>query len=187
MCEQLKSDLNLSHIPVILVAESADTETKIQGFNTGADDFITLPVHGQELQARVASLIANRKKLNESMKHRMQIVSTDLGIQSKEEKFLQQATKAVLDNISNAQFGVNQFAREVGKSNSQLYRELMALTGQSPNDFIRNIRLQYASELLRKHAGNVSEVASSVGFSNLSYFAKCFRQKFNVVPSAYIR
>jgi AraC-like DNA-binding protein len=187
LCEQLKNDSNASHIPVILIAENADTETKIQGFNTGADDLIALPVHDQELRARVSNLIVNRRKLRESVKRQIQIESTDSTVQSVEEKFLQRATRAVLDKMSDSRFGVNQFAREVGKSNSQLYRELMALTGQSPNDFIRNIRLQYASELLRKHAGNVSEVANRVGFANLSYFAKCFRDKFNVVPSGFNR
>ncbi|MBX2964492.1 MAG: helix-turn-helix domain-containing protein [Cyclobacteriaceae bacterium] len=186
LCEQMKNDPVMNHIPVILLASKADTELKVQSFNTGADDLMALPVHDHELRARVSNIISNRRKLSENVRRQIQNESImGIKIESLNEKLLKLVTKIVLDNLSDTQFGVNKLAREVGKSNSQLYRELVALTGKSPNDFIRDIRLQYASQLLIKNAGNVGEVASIIGFSNLSYFAKCFKEKFHVAPSAY--
>ena len=182
LCEQLKNDPHSNHIPIILFSAQADMETKIQSLNTGADDLISPPIHAQELQARVRNLIFTRLKIRESLQRQIQLESSE-PIMSREEKFLQQATKAVLDNMSNPSFGVNQLAREVCKSNSQLYRELLEVTGQSPNTFIQHIRLLQAANLIRQKAGNISDVAYRVGFNNLSYFAKCFKTKFRVSPS----
>lgn len=192
LSQQLKNDERTSHIPIILLTAKADSETKIKGLELGADDYISKPFDMKELMVRVRNLIEGRKKLREKYsshiehaKKRADLPVTKVSAVSMDERFLQKVMGIVEQNIPNADFGVDAFAREIGMSTTQLYRKLTALTGYSPNDFVRNIRLQRAADLLRQHAGNVSEIAYDTGFNNLSYFAKCFREKFGVTPSEF--
>jgi AraC-like DNA-binding protein len=110
-----------------------------------------------------------------------------LDVQSADDRFLQKILTIVESHISDASFGVDPFSRDAGMSSAQLYRKLTSLTGYTPNDFIRHIRLQRAADLLDRKVGNVAEVAYQVGFNNLSYFAKCFKTKFKVSPSEFSR
>ncbi|MBL7845596.1 MAG: helix-turn-helix domain-containing protein [Cyclobacteriaceae bacterium] len=186
LCEQLKKHPSANHIPVILITTLVDPESKIRSFNVGADDLISFPISLQVLQARVNNLISNRLKIRENLQRKLQMELICADTPSMDERFLLQVTKAVADNMNNASFSVNQFAKIVGKSNSQLYRDLIALTGQSPIAFIQHMRLTHAADLIRKRVGNVSEVAYRVGFNNLSYFAKCFKERFGVLPSQFL-
>jgi AraC-like DNA-binding protein len=111
----------------------------------------------------------------------------ELQVQSTDERFLQRVLGIMEIHISNTNFGVETFAQEAGMSTAQLYRKINALAGQTPNDLIRSMRLQRAVDLMDKKVGNVAEVAYQVGFSNLSYFAKCFKEKFGETPSDYQR
>ena len=183
--KQIKSDERTSHIPVILLTAKADSETKIQGLELGADDYISKPFEMKELLARVRNLIESRKKLQQKFADHVTLLPKKISVTSVDDRFLQKIMSIVENNISNTTFGVEPFAIEVGMSGAQLYRKLRALTGFSPNDFIRHMRLQRASDLLQQKAGNVAEVAYQVGFNNLSYFSKCFKEKFGQTPSEY--
>ena len=138
-----------------------------------------------ELKLRVRNLIELRKKLQVKYANQVILKPKELQVQSTDERFLQKVLALAENHMSNTNFGVDMFAHETGMSTAQLYRKINALTGQTPNDFMRNMRLQRAADLLHKKAGNVSEVAYQVGFNNLSYFAKCFREKFGETPSDY--
>ena len=185
VCKKLKMDEKSSHIPIILLTAKADIESKLEGLDSRADDYISKPFDMDELKIRVKNLIDNRKKLQEKYAHQVMLKPRSLQVQSSDERFLQKILTIVENHIADTSFGVDLFAREVGMSTAQLYRKVNALTAQTPNDFIRNMRLQRAADLIHQRVGNVADVAYQVGFNNLSYFAKCFKEKFGETPSNY--
>jgi signal transduction histidine kinase/FixJ family two-component response regulator len=184
-CRKLKTDVRISHVPVIMLTARADIQDKIAGLETGADDYVTKPFNNKELLARAKNLIGQRKNLREQYNRQISMEPTELAVKSVDENFLERVRKVIEKNISDCDFDVNSFCPEIGMSRMQLSRKLKALVNQTPGELIRNLRLQRASQLIRQNYGNVAEVAYEVGFNNLSYFAKCFRDKFGILPSEY--
>ena len=187
LCKRLKSDERTSHIPVIMLTAKAAIENKIEGLETGADAYMTKPFNMQELQTRLKSLIEQRKMLRERFTRETDIGPSDIAVTSVDEKFLKKAIKIIEDNLGDCDFDVTALTGEIGMSRMQLFRKLKALTNQSPSEFIRTIRLKRAAQLIKKKFGNVAEITYEVGFNNLSYFAKCFRELYGVPPSEYGR
>ena len=192
LCEKLKNDERTSHIPVILLTARAGQESKLDGLETGADDYITKPFDAKELLVRINNLLELRRKLQERFLKNagetgldMLMDLPDSSISSMEQKFLKKAIEIANTNLSDPEFTVKRFCSEMAMSNMQLHRKLVAVTGQTANRFIRSYRLTHAARLLKKRAGNVTEVAYEVGFNNLSWFAKCFQEQFGVPPSEY--
>jgi len=192
LCKRLKTDERTSHIPIILLTARAGMESKIEGLETGADDYITKPFNARELLVRINNLLELRQKLRERfLKDAEQIGLSALidlpkaDISSMEQKFLQKVISIVNTNLSDPEFTVKIFCAEMAMSNMQLHRKLVAVTGQTANRFIRSYRLNHAAKLLKKRAGNVTEIAYEVGFNNLSWFAKCFQEHFGMSPSEY--
>ncbi|MEK9136739.1 MAG: ATP-binding protein, partial [Bacteroidota bacterium] len=183
LCKTLKLDEKTSHIPIILLTAKAGTENKIEGLETGADDYLTKPFDAKELLVRVKNLIDLRRKLRERFSVGQVLKPGEIAVTSLDDQFLQKAMAIVEKQMCNEDFSVDDFAREVGMSRSQLHRKLTALTNQSAGDFIRYMRLQRAKDLLKQNAGTVSEIAYQVGFNSVAYFTKCFREQFGVVPS----
>ncbi|WP_461587162.1 ATP-binding protein [Winogradskyella sp.] len=183
--EAIKNNENTSHIPVILLTAKADRDTKLESLKTGADDFLVKPFDNEELFIRVENMISQRKKLQEKYTQTITLSPSKITIQSKEEAFLKKALEVVDANISNSEFTVELFQQEIGMSRMQLHRKLKALTNFSSSEFIRDIRLQRAADLLTDNNLNVSEVAYSCGFNSVSYFTQCFTQKFGVNPSKH--
>jgi signal transduction histidine kinase/DNA-binding response OmpR family regulator/ligand-binding sensor domain-containing protein len=186
LCEKVKTNEKTSHIPIILLTAKADIETKLQGLHIGADDYIAKPFDARELQARMHNLIEGRKKLQQKFSQHLSMSASDIKIESIEGRFLKKVKNTIEQYIADTTFSVEILADEVAMSSVQVYRKLKALTGHTPNELIRNIRLERAASLLSQHAGNVSDVAYQVGFNNLSYFAKCFKEKFGVSPSEFL-
>jgi AraC-like DNA-binding protein len=135
--------------------------------------------------ARVQNLLLNRRKLREHYQPNLVLQPQKLTLLSTEEKFLQKILQVIESNLAREDFDVEQLSREVGMSRVQLYRKLYALTGQSPSDFIRNIRLQRAAQLLKARAGGVAEIAYQVGFKDAAHFTKSFTKQFGKTPTAY--
>jgi signal transduction histidine kinase/DNA-binding response OmpR family regulator len=185
-CHRIKTDELTNHIPFILLTALSAQDKRLTGLQTGADDYLTKPFDSRELLLRTQNLIASRQTLHERFSREIRIQPQDITVTSADEKFLMRVIRILEDNMSNAEFSVEQFGREVGLSRMQLHRKLLSLTGQSSGDFIRQMRLKRAAQLLEGRAGNVSEIAYGVGFSSLSYFAKCFRDQFGVLPSDYL-
>ncbi len=185
-CRQLKTDQRTSHVPVILLTARAGRESKLSGLETGADDYLTKPFDAEELIVRVRNLIRQRQQLRERFSQEIKLEPGEAALPSAEEQFLQRAVRLVEAKLGDADFDVVAFSREMGMSQSQLYRKLTALTGYNSSEFIRRLRLQRAAALLAAGQGNVTEVSYAVGFNNLSYFAKCFRELYGQSPSEYV-
>jgi AraC-like DNA-binding protein len=187
LCKKLKTDEKTSHIPIIMLTAKADSKSKIEGLEIGADDYIPKPFDLEELTARIRNLIENRKRLQEKFARQMLLKPKEIQAESMDDKFIKRITEIIDQHISDTTFGVELFAREAGMSVPQLYRKLNALTGFTPNDLIRDMRLQHAADLLKQRSGNVADAAYQSGFNNMSYFSKCFKDKFGSTPTEFIK
>jgi len=192
-CGKLKTDERTSHIPVILLTARASMESKIEGLETGADDFITKPFDPQEMLVRIKNLILQRSRLRESILNEFQkgdqssILNVPLsGLNEMDKKFIQKGLGLIEKHLSDTDFDVEIFSREMALSHSQVHRKLKAIINLSATGFIRMVRLKKAAELLRKKSGTVSEIAYDVGFNTLPYFTKCFKEQFGMTPTEYI-
>jgi CheY-like chemotaxis protein len=192
LTRRLKTDERTSHIPIILLTARAGMESRIEGLETGADDFITKPFDPQELMVRIRNLIQQRKKLQEKLTRMIrrsgigQITEMDVeAYPSIDRKFLQKVTTYILDHLPDAELDVESLSEATFLSSRQLHRKIIALTGDTPNKFIRSIRLYRAAKMLKSKTGNVTEIAFEVGYNNLSWFAKCFKEEFGVLPSEF--
>ena len=183
LCKRLKQDERTSHVPVILLTAKSDSESKIAGLDLGADDYVVKPFDANELHARIVNLIELRRKLRERFSLGHVLKPGEIAVTSIDDLFLQNVIRVVEARMSDEMFSVEDLAHEVNMSRSQLHRKLAALLNLSPSDMIRYMRLHRAMELLQKHAGTVSEIAYSVGFKGVSYFTKCFRDQFKMLPS----
>ena len=185
LCQKIKADERTSHIPVILLTARSTLENKMEGLETGADDYITKPFKIQELLVRISNLIEQRKKLREQFRKEFLLEPKDIKVTSADEKFLNRILEILEQNYANENFTSDEFAKKAGLSRMQLHRKLHALTDQSSSEFIRNFRLKRAVKLLSAKKGNISEIAFEVGFSNPSYFTECFKSLFGFSPSEY--
>ncbi|MEO7989174.1 MAG: two-component regulator propeller domain-containing protein [Chryseolinea sp.] len=185
LCRKIKSDQRVSHIPIILLTARTSEEQRLEGFEIGADDYINKPFNFELLESRIRNLIAQRKKLHVSLSKQAGVKASELNITSLDEKFIQNAIRYVEENVSNADYSVEDLGRALGISRAHFYKKIVALTGKSPLEFMRAIRLQQASQLLEKSQLTVAEVAYKVGFNNPKYFAKYFKEMYHVLPSAY--
>ena len=187
LCYRLKQQEKTSHIPIIILTSQDSQFSRVNSFYLGADDYMTRPFELVELQIRIQNLIQSRKVLQRKYSKQIELKPSPVLVQSADELFLQRAMKVVEENMDNPMFGSDEFAKEVGLSQTRLYRKLVSLTGYSANDFIRRVRLNRAADLFRRQAGNVSEIAYRVGFNSLSYFAKCFKQLHQYSPRDFAR
>lgn len=185
-CNAVKTDERTSHIPVILLTAKASGESKIEGLETGADDYLTKPFDKRELLVRIKNLIEQRRKLREKFRTNIIVLPGEITATSIDEKFLQKAVNAVEKHIADPDFDTTALSLEIGASRMLLHTKLKALTGQTTADFIRTLRLKRAAQLLELGSGNVSEIAYEVGFNNLSYFAKKFKETFGTSPSKFV-
>jgi signal transduction histidine kinase/DNA-binding response OmpR family regulator/ligand-binding sensor domain-containing protein len=185
LCQKIKTDPRTSHIPVVLLTAKSDRHTKLDSLELGADDYILKPFDFQELLARVTNLIEQRHKLQEKYKRQLFLTPEQTENFSMEDKFLGSLSDAIKNHYQDPTFSVKRLAKELGISDVQLFRKTKSLTGTSANELIRNYRLEMAEALLSQNAGNVSEIAYTVGFSSPSYFTKCFREKYGFAPKEY--
>lgn len=187
LCKKIKSTQAVSHTPVILLTARTNEEQKMQGFEIGANDYITKPFNFEILQSRIKNLIHQREAFHKDFRRQIEVKASDIQITSMDEKLIKNAIKYVEEKISDADFSVEDLSRELGMSRVHLYKKLRALTGKAPLEFIRTIRLQRAAQLLEKSQLTISEVAYQVGFNNPKYFAKYFKDEFGMLPSAYMQ
>ncbi|MFB9056130.1 two-component regulator propeller domain-containing protein [Mariniflexile ostreae] len=185
MCSLLKLDIKTSHIPIILLTARVSSKTQRKGYKTGADAYITKPFDAELLILQIGNLLKSRQKLIDKFKKDILIEPKKITVVSTDEIFLEKAMKIIEDNLSNPDFNVNTLTEKINMSQSVLYRKFKALTGHSSSEFIRIIRIKKASQLILKTNMSVIEVADDVGFNDIKYFRKCFKDNFKMTPSAY--
>ncbi len=183
LCNKLKHDEKTSHIPIILLTAVHSKESEIESLKRGADDYITKPFDIEVLDQKVMNMMRLKEKIRSRFKIEMISEPTKVATQSPDEKFMIKAMKVIEDNLADADFDIEKFAVEVGVSRMQLYRKMNAITGMTVKEFIRNIRIKRAKQLLEDGAMTVSEVAYNVGFKDIAYFRKCFKQQVGINPS----
>ncbi len=183
MCRILKSSIETSHIPVILLTALNDKEHIIWGLEAGADDYITKPFDFAVLKVRIRNILQSREKL------RRMILSAETGIDDLnytnmlDKEFLDSAIQVIESELSNPEFSINDFCKALGMSRTSAYNKIKTLTNQSPNDFIRIIRLNRSQDIIRSKKYSIADVAIMVGFSDPKYFSTCFKKQFGISPS----
>lgn len=185
LCLMVKNDLRTSHIPLILLTARTAEEQKLEGLETGADDYITKPFNFDILALRIKKLLEIRNKKQEKFKQQIEPNPSEITITSLDEKLITRAIEYVEKNIDRSELSVEELSHELGMSRVHLYKKLTSITGKTPVEFIRVLRLKRAAQLLRESQLNVSEIAYTVGFNNPKYFSKYFKEEFGILPSEY--
>ena len=185
LCAELKSNINTSHIPVILLTALDSTEHKKEGYFIGADDYISKPFDEDLLLARIKGLLKNRELLQKKFLVQNSTDPKKLAIGTQDQDFLRKLMQVIEDNIHERDLSAVLLTNELGMSHSVVYKKLKALTGQSIIDFIRDFKLKRAAQLLSEHGFSVADACYKVGFSDRRYFTKVFKQKFGKSPSEY--
>lgn len=186
MCGKVKTDMRSSHIPVILLTARTSLIFKVDGLETGADDYITKPFNMRLLSIRIRNLIESRRKLKEKFASNYDLSPSGVVMSGLDEKFLNQIKLVIEKNIDDSDFSVEQLAAALFMNRMQLYRKLKALTGKSPNKIIRSFRLQRAAQLLETRQYNVADVTYMVGYNDLKSFREQFKKEFGQSPSEYV-
>ena len=182
--EQLKTNTATSHIPVIMLTAKNLEEHRAEGYEHGADSYITKPFHSKVLLARIENLLRQRqllKNLYQGTKEAEKEIS-EAHLEDRDKQFLKQLQAIIQKNLSDSEFGVEDMGQQIGLSRVQLYRKVKAMTGSSVVDLLRKARLAKARRLLETRSMSVSEVAYEVGFSAPSYFTKCFKEEYGMLP-----
>ncbi len=185
LCNVLKKDITTSHIPIILLTAKAAEEDIIEGLETGADDYITKPFNTKILFARIKNLIERRRQLQLERQKLKLAPPAEMPSSSIDEAFLKKFREIIERNLSKPDFNEDQLCLELQMSQDILLKKLQALTGETPNQFILSYRLERAAQLLKNNFGNVTEVAFEVGFSNTADFSRCFKEKFQQLPTSF--
>jgi DNA-binding response OmpR family regulator len=186
VCKTLKNDEQTSHIPIVMLTAKSSEQHTIEGFESGADDYVAKPFSSAVLKARIKNLIDSRNLLRKKFISEPFASLSEISPSKKDEKLFQKAYSIVEKNLNNPDFDVNYFASEIGMSRTQLYRKLNAISGQPVKEFIRVIRLKKAAELLVTTENNITEVAYTVGFNSLSYFTTSFTEYYGMNPTKYL-
>lgn len=184
--KQIKNNELTSFIPVILLTARTTDESHLEGLKSTADAYLTKPFNNEIVKETVNQLIAERKKLHQRYSQELVLRPVDIVINSVDEKFIEKLQVILDRELSNAEFSSEDFASAVGMSRMQLHRKLKSLLGVTSTEFLRNERLKSAAELLKKENGNISDVAYAVGFNDVSYFSKCFKEMYQCTPTEYI-
>ena len=187
-CKYVKSNLEISHIPVILLTAKNKEEDRAEAYEVGADAFISKPFNLPVLYARIRNLLKYKEGVVRDFKHQLVFELKDLNYTSLDEDFLQRAIDCVNGHLEDAEFDQPQFADEMKTSKSTLYKKLKSLTGLNTSAFIRNVRLKSACRIMEEKGSNIriSELAYAVGFNDPKYFSSCFKKEFGMLPSEYI-
>lgn len=189
LCRQLKEDVRTCHIPVIMLTAKDSLQDKTEGYNVGADSYLTKPFSGNLLRSRVNNLLETRKKIahlfSSAIVSKQSIVQES--ISKLDNEFIDKLTHIIEENIEIEQLNIAQIADQMNMSHSTLYRKIKTLTGLSANEFIRKIRMRNAERLLLSRKYSIAEIIYKVGISTPAYFRQCFKEEFGVTPTEYMK
>ena len=189
LCRKIKSDIVLSHLPVMLLTALSDDKQQMYGAASGADAYIQKPFNIEVVKLRIIKLLEDRVRLREAYARD----ASSPAVSVKEEKagsmddlFMNRFLKLIEESYADPDFSIEKGSEKLGLSRVHLYRKVKELAGVTPTDFLRNYRLKKAAALLRRKAGNVNEVAYATGFGSPAYFSKCFKAVYNITPTEYL-
>ena len=185
LCSKIKENLKTSHIPVILLTSRTSLVYKFEGLESGADDYISKPFNLTEFKLRVKNLLISNERLKNKFTSEDNFIPSEITVSSLDEELLKKAFRIVEENISNEQFDIPLFCTELGVSRTMLFLKIKAWTNYTPNEFIHEIRLKRAAQLLEQNKLTVSEISYKVGFNNPKYFSKCFQKKYGETPTQF--
>ena len=185
-CRKIKADKRTNHIPVILLTALTGEKEQLKGLQTGANDYITKPFNFELLHSKIKNLLLLKDTFKNTYTRKIDITLPVTKVQPEDEKLLSNLMLYLGENMSDTQISVEALSRHLGMSRSTLYHKLFKLTGQTPVEYIRSVKLEKAASLLENSDMNVAQIAYSVGFATPKYFAKTFKAKFNILPSDYI-
>ncbi|HVI44666.1 MAG TPA: two-component regulator propeller domain-containing protein [Chitinophaga sp.] len=185
LVKNIRTETETAHIPVILLTAVGDESRQLQAFSAGANDYIIKPFTFEILDSRIKNLLAQQKLLQKRFQKQIEVNPAEITVTSVDETFLQHALDVIEKQMDNPDFSVEDFSAAMYMNRVTLYRKILALTGRSPLEFIRSIRLKRAAQLLEKSGMTVAEIAYKVGFNNPKQFSKCFKEEFKVLPSQY--
>lgn len=186
LCDAIKSDLNTSHIPFILLTARATIEEQINGIKTGADLYVSKPFNIRYLIAHVHQIINSRQKLYARFSQDVYLMPGKATTNALDQEFLQKALDYIVANLQDPQLSVDSVAALFNLSRMQAYRKIKALTGKSVVEFIKMVRMKQAIKLMDSHRLTLSEIAFEVGFNSASYFTRCFKEEYGKTPSEYL-
>lgn len=187
LCHRIKTNIQWSHIPVILLTARTAEEYQLEGLELGADDYLTKPFNFNLLKLRIRKFLEWTEKCHHSFIQKLDVSPSEITITPLDEKLMEKAIKIVEEHISDTEFSVEELGAAVGLSRSHLYKKLMHITGKGPAEFIRTIRLKRGRQLLEKSQLQIAEIAYAVGFNSPKRFTINFKSEFGVSPSAYVR
>ncbi len=187
LLKHIKSNTLVSHIPVVLLTSKAEVSDRLEGLREGADAFLAKPFNMEELHVLIDKLIGNVRRLRGKFSGALsqKELRDEVEVKGADEQFMERVMKSVNENLPDSDFNVERLAADTGVSRAQLHRKMKEITGVSPSDFIRNIRLEEAARLIRENKTNLSQVAYAVGFTNQSHFSTIFKRQYGMPPSEY--
>ena len=194
LVRELREDLTTSHIPIVLLTAKTDIDTKLQSLKLGADSYITKPFSATYLEARVDNLLARRQKLHQFYcEHLMDPDSPEVTNEEEEvdmmsqqdRRFLDQLTEFMERNIDNGDLVIDDLVHEMAVSRSVFFKKLKSLTGLAPIEFVKEMRVKRAAQLIETGEFNMTQISYMVGINDPRYFSKCFKQRFGMTPTEY--
>ena len=185
LCKKIRSDSRTTHIPIILLTALTEEEDQLVGLTNGANDYIGKPFNFEILLSKINGLLSMQQTFKKTYQKQMDIQVQDLTIISEDEKFLKNVFDCIEKNITNHNFSVEELSSQMALSRVSLYKKLLSLTGKTPVDCIRTVRLKRAVQLLEKSQLSIASIAYEVGFNNPTYFSKVFKDEYGTVPSEY--
>ena len=185
LLQTIKSQVEYSHVPVVLLTAKSDLQFKINGLELGADAYIEKPFSLEYLYAQVQSLLKNRRIVKELFRKRPLMEANEVALTKADELFIQKVNAVIEANMNNIQFGVDLLAEKLNMSRSSLHRKIKGLSDLTPNDYIRLHCLKKAALFLQEGSYRINEIAAITGFTSSSYFTKCFKKHFGILPKHF--
>jgi YesN/AraC family two-component response regulator len=186
LAKKIKTETITAHIPIILLSAMGSEEKQLEGLSVGVNDYITKPFTFEILASKIKNLVAQQRLLQKRFQTQIEVNPSEVTVTPVDEKFLKQALEIVEKHMDEPEFSVEDFSREMFMNRVTLYRKILSITGKTPLEFIRSIRLKRAAQLLEKSGMSIAEIAYEVGFNNPKVFSKSFKEEFYVSPSQYV-
>ena len=184
-CEKVKQHPRFDHIPVILLTAKTMDSQKVEGYRAGTDAYLTKPFDMDVLLARIEALLVTRQRIDEYIKRKLIVENQDVEVESADEKLFQETIQYINNHLNDPEINLEKMCKSIGVSHSSLYRKIKAQTGMTINELIRNVKLKKAAQLIKTSKLTIAEVMDETGFTNHSYFAKCFKKVYKVSPKEY--